>query len=43
MAEPCPRCQAPFLTERIARGGKPLRTCVREGCGFRQEVETTVA
>ena len=43
VAEPCPRCQAPFLTERIARGGRPVRTCVREGCGFRQEVETTVA
>jgi DNA topoisomerase-1 len=43
VAEPCPRCQATFLTERLARGGRPVRTCVREGCGFRQEVETTVA
>jgi DNA topoisomerase-1 len=43
VAEPCPQCQATFLTERIARGGNPVRTCVREGCGFRQEVETTVA
>jgi DNA topoisomerase-1 len=42
VAEPCPRCQASFLTERIARGGRPVRMCVREGCGFRQEVETTV-
>ena len=32
-----------FLTERIARGGRPVRMCVREGCGFRQEVEPTVA
>ena len=43
VAEPCPQCQATFLTERIARGGRPVRMCVREGCGFRQEVETTVA
>ncbi len=43
VAEPCPQCQATFLTERIARGGRPVRMCVREGCGYRQEVETTVA
>ena len=43
VAEPCPRCQATFLTERLARGGRPVRMCVREGCGFRQEVEPTVA
>jgi DNA topoisomerase-1 len=43
VAEACPRCSAPFLTERLARGGRPVRTCVREGCGFRQEVEPTVA
>ena len=41
--EACPQCQATFLTERIARGGRPVRMCVREGCGFRQEVEPTVA
>jgi len=43
VAEPCPQCKATFLTERIARGGALTRLCVREGCGFRQEVETTVA
>src|SRR5712692_530686 len=41
--EACPQCKATFLTERIARGGRPVRMCVREGCGFRQEVEPTVA
>jgi DNA topoisomerase-1 len=41
--EACPQCKATFLTERVARGGRPVRTCVREGCGFRQEVEPTVA
>jgi DNA topoisomerase-1 len=41
--EPCPKCAAPFLTERIARGGKVTRQCVREECGYRQEVAPTVA
>jgi DNA topoisomerase-1 len=43
VVEACPQCGATFLTERVLRGGRPVRTCVREGCGFRQEVETTVA
>ena len=41
--EACPQCGAAFLTERMLRGGRPVRTCVREGCGFRREVENTVA
>jgi DNA topoisomerase I len=40
--EPCPKCGAPFLTERTARG-RQTRTCVREGCDFKEEAETTVA
>ena len=42
VAEPCPQCGAPFLTERAARG-RHVRTCVREGCGYKLEAETTVA
>ncbi|OLC30629.1 MAG: DNA topoisomerase I [Candidatus Rokubacteria bacterium 13_1_40CM_4_69_5] len=42
VAEPCPACGAPFLTERSARGRK-LQICVRDGCGFRREVELPVA
>jgi DNA topoisomerase-1 len=38
VAEPCPRCAAPFLTERMARGGKRLRACFRAGCDYKQEV-----
>src|SRR5229473_2152366 len=38
VAEPCPKCAATFVTERIARGGKITRQCVREECGYRQEV-----
>jgi DNA topoisomerase-1 len=40
--EPCPKCGAPFVTERVTRGRR-LRECVREGCDFRREVENTVA
>jgi DNA topoisomerase I len=42
VAEACPQCGASFLTERTARG-RSVRTCVREGCGFRQEADLTVA
>ena len=40
--EPCPKCGAPFTTERAARG-RVLRRCAREACDFEREVETTVA
>jgi DNA topoisomerase-1 len=42
VAEPCPKCGAPFLTERTARGQRSLR-CAREGCDFRREADLTVA
>ena len=42
VAEACPQCGASFVTERAARG-RMVRTCVREGCGFRQEADLTVA
>ncbi len=40
--EPCPKCGAPFVTERAARG-RVLRRCVREGCDFEREAEIPVA
>ncbi len=43
VAQPCPSCGAPFLTERTARGGKTVLQCIREQCGHRQEVEQPVA
>jgi DNA topoisomerase-1 len=42
VAEPCPKCAAPFLTERVARGRRVQR-CWREGCDFNREAEITVA
>ena len=35
---PCPKCGAPFLIRRGARG-KRLLACWREGCGYRREAE----
>jgi DNA topoisomerase-1 len=43
LAEACPRCRAPFLTERVARDGRRTRSCVREECGFKQELAPGVA
>ena len=43
VAEPCPRCQAPFIVERFARGGRHWRACAQEACDWKSEVETTVA
>jgi len=40
--EPCPKCEAPFLTERVAKG-RQVRTCPRGGCDYKQEAEITVA
>jgi len=40
--EPCPKCGASFLTERVAKG-RQVRTCPREACDFKQEAEITVA
>jgi DNA topoisomerase-1 len=42
VAEPCPKCEAPFVTERVVRG-RQIRRCVREGCDFTREVESPVA
>ena len=42
LREPCPRCGAPFTTERVARGGKITRSCIRPDCGYKQEIAPTV-
>ena len=42
LREPCPNCGAPFLTERVARGGKITRSCIRQECGYKQEIAPTV-
>jgi len=42
LREPCPSCGAPFITERVARGGKITRSCIRQECGYKQEIAPTV-
>ena len=39
--EPCPKCAAPFLLARYARGKKLLRYCARDGCNYKQETEVS--
>jgi DNA topoisomerase-1 len=39
--EPCPKCGASFLTERVARGRKLIRSCIREKCDYAQQAELT--
>jgi DNA topoisomerase-1 len=41
--EPCPKCGAPFLTERMAKGRKVIRQCVRAQCDYAAEAEQTLA
>ncbi len=42
VAEPCPKCGAPFIIQRFARG-RTVQTCAKEGCDFRREAELPVA
>jgi DNA topoisomerase-1 len=32
--EPCPRCGAPFVTEKVTKRSGTIRRCAREGCGW---------
>jgi DNA topoisomerase I len=43
VAEACPQCGAPFLTERVGRDGRRTRSCIRQECGFKQELAPSVA
>jgi len=43
VAQTCPQCGASFVTERLGRGGKITRACAKEGCGYKEDVASTVA
>jgi DNA topoisomerase-1 len=32
--EPCPRCGAPFVTEKVTKRSGTVRRCAREGCDW---------
>lgn len=37
LPKPCPQCQAPFVVEKLVRGGDPRARCIVEGCGYEEE------
>jgi DNA topoisomerase I len=37
--EPCPRCAAPFVTEKVTRRFGTVRRCAREGCGWQARLD----
>jgi DNA topoisomerase-1 len=37
IAEPCPKCNAPFTLEKTTKKEGTVRTCAREGCDYRAE------
>jgi DNA topoisomerase-1 len=36
--EPCPRCEAPFVTEKITKRYGTIRRCVKDGCGWQEQL-----
>jgi DNA topoisomerase-1 len=36
----CPKCAAGYVTEKITKRYGTVRRCVREGCGWQQQVDT---
>jgi DNA topoisomerase-1 len=40
---PCPECGAPFVTEKITKRRGTEHVCVREGCGWKEQVEVPEA
>ncbi|HEY0003957.1 MAG TPA: type I DNA topoisomerase [Pyrinomonadaceae bacterium] len=43
VAEPCPKCHAPFLLEKVTKKEGVVRYCSQEGCGYRADVVATTA
>ena len=40
IAEPCPKCQAGFITEKITKRYGTVRRCVKEGCGWQEQLDS---
>jgi DNA topoisomerase-1 len=38
LAEPCPRCAAPFVTEKVTKRYGTVRRCVQEACGWLEQM-----
>jgi DNA topoisomerase-1 len=39
IAEPCPKCNAPFVLEKRTKKDGTFRYCAQEGCGYRSDQE----
>jgi len=37
--EPCPQCGAKYLVEKTTKRSGRVRRCVKEGCGFKEQME----
>jgi DNA topoisomerase-1 len=40
VAEPCPRCGAGFVTEKVTKRYGTIRRCPKEECGWQEQMET---
>jgi DNA topoisomerase-1 len=38
--ERCPRCDAVFVTEKVTKRYGTVRRCVKEGCGWQEQIDT---
>ena len=38
--EACPRCGAGFVTEKVTKRYGTVRRCVKEGCGWQEQIDT---
>jgi DNA topoisomerase I len=36
---PCPECGAKYLVEKVTKRSGRTRRCVREGCGYKEQME----
>ena len=40
LSEPCPKCNAPFITEKTTKRWGTEHLCVQEGCDYKEKAET---
>lgn len=38
VSKPCPQCNAPFLTEKVSKKTGAALVCVKEGCGYKEDL-----
>lgn len=38
VSKPCPKCKAPFMTEKVSKKAGAALVCVKEGCGYKEDM-----